>query len=277
MTQATGEKKEPLTLVVSGAKGKMGTELLKTVCQTPGIRLTGAVSRTVQSQQTVGDFLGRAELSGIVFEDNLKAVLQREKPDVCVDLTTPEVVFENTVTIIEAGCRPVVGTTGLTEAQLKELDQRLQASGLGGMVVPNFSIGAVLMMKFAQMAAQYFDHAEIIELHHNQKADAPSGTAIKTAELMKAACKQFGSTNASERESLSGVRGGMMEDSNIRIHSVRLPGYLAHQEVLFGASGQRLSVRHDTMDRACFMSGIVLCVQKVMSLKGLTYGLETLL
>jgi 4-hydroxy-tetrahydrodipicolinate reductase len=276
--------KKPIRVVVSGAKGKMGLALLKTLAKTPHIQLVGAVTRTVSGQETVRDLLGTtASHQSIPIETSLREVLQREKPDVCVDLTCPDVVFENTMTIIETGCRPVIGTTGLSAEQLDSLRQVLLNHQLGGMVIPNFAIGAVLMMKFAQMASQYFDHAEIIELHHNQKADAPSGTALKTAEMMRDAIKnpdgnaRFGATNAAEHEQLVGARGATIGDSNIHIHSIRLPGHLAHQEVLFGSPGQRLSIRHDTMDRDCFMSGVVLCIEKVMLLEGLTYGLENLL
>jgi 4-hydroxy-tetrahydrodipicolinate reductase len=210
------------------------------------------------------------------FDRDLHELLTREKPDVCVDFTHPDAVFGNAMAMIQAGCRPVIGTTGLSQAQLAELDAALRAKGLGGMVVPNFAIGAVLMMKFAQEAAKYFDHAEIIELHHNKKADAPSGTAIKTAELMRQSQSQFGPTNAPEKETITGARGAA-GPADIHIHSVRLPGYIAHQEVILGGPGQILTIRHDSMDRACFMPGVALACKKVLGLTGLVYGLEHIL
>jgi len=271
----TPEQTRVIRVAVCGAKGKMGREFVKTVLADPQLQLAGVVTGT-PTAENVNDFFAVKDVPGMGFDTDLKALLAREKPDVCVDLTHPGVVFENSMAIIEAHCRPVIGTTGLTQAQLSELDTALKARKLGGMVVPNFAIGAVLLMKFAQEAAKYFDHAEIIELHHNQKADAPSGTALKTAELMAQSQAHFGPTNAPEKESIPGARGAL-GPADIHIHSVRLPGYIAHQEVILGSPGQILTLRHDSMDRACFMPGIALCVKKSMTLDGLVYGLENIL
>ncbi|MEM0952288.1 MAG: 4-hydroxy-tetrahydrodipicolinate reductase [Cyanobacteria bacterium P01_H01_bin.74] len=287
----------PITVVVTGAKGKMGTTLLKTLCTTPEIKVVGVTTRQVNPGETVGDWLNlktpestntnntephkiQTALLQLPFSDALTDLLSETQPDVCVDLTTPDSVFANAITMINADVRPVIGTTGLTSEQLTLLDEQLTQKGLGGLVVPNFALGAVLMMKFAQLAAKYMPHAEIIERHHNQKADAPSGTALKTAALMQDAQSHFGQTNATETESHPGARGAKArtgQSDAIHIHSVRLPGSLAHQEVLFGAPGQTLRIQHDTIDRTCFMSGIVLCIHKVLALKGLTYGMENLI
>lgn len=264
-----------IRVAVCGAKGKMGREFVKTIWNDPQLELAGVVTGK-PTPETVNEHFATDNAPGMHFDTDLKALLQREKPDVCVDLTHPGVVFENCMTIIEANCRPVIGTTGLTQSQLDQIDKVLKAGNLGGMVVPNFAIGAVLLMKFAQEAAKYFDHAEIIELHHNQKADAPSGTALKTAELMQLSQAQFGPSNAPEKESISGARGAK-GPADIRIHSVRLPGFIAHQEVILGSPGQILTLRHDSMDRACFMPGIALSVKKVITLNGLIYGLEHIL
>lgn len=273
--QLSQKQVEGVRVAVCGAKGKMGREVVKTAIEDAGLALVGVVDPHALNE-TVNDFYGVTSEPGLRFDRDLKTMLLREKPDVVVDFTNPEVVFANTMAIIEANCRPVIGTTGLTPEQLKQIDQALRHRNLGGMVVPNFAIGAVLMMKFAQEAAKYFDHAEIIELHHNKKADAPSGTALKTAELMRESRTEFGTTNAPETETIVGARGAK-GPADIHIHSVRLPGFIAHQEVILGSPGQILTIRHDSMDRACFMPGVALAVKKAMTLTGLVYGLEHIL
>lgn len=267
--------KRLLRVAVSGALGKMGREVVRAVVNDPALQLVGAVDPNGQTE-TVNAMFGFTRDTDLNFDTTLRKMLQREKPDVCVDFTHPDAVFDNTMTIIEAGCRPVIGTTGLSLEQMDWIDQALRDKALGGLVVPNFAIGAVLMMKFAQEASRYFDHAEIIEMHHNKKVDAPSGTAIKTAELMSRNQERFGPTNAEEKESLEGARGAS-GPAALRVHSVRLPGLVAHQEVLFGAPGQILTIRHDSLDRICFMPGVILAVKKVKELIGLTYGLEHIL
>jgi 4-hydroxy-tetrahydrodipicolinate reductase len=253
----------------------MGREVVRAVVNDPLLHLVGAVDPNGQTE-TLNTVFGFVRDTDLGFDTTLRRMLQREQPDVCVDFTHPDAVFDNTMTMIESGCRPVVGTTGLSVEQMDWIDQALRDKGLGGLVVPNFAIGAVLMMRFSQEAARYFDHAEIIELHHNKKADAPSGTAIKTAELMSRNQERFGPTNAGERETLEGARGAS-GPAELRIHSLRLPGLVAHQEVLFGAPGEILTIRHDSLDRACFMPGVLLAVKKVGELTGLTYGLEHIL
>ena len=258
----------------------MGREVIRMVMRDPALMLAG-VADPSGNGRTVGSVFSLSEADsgqGIeqVIENDLQTVLARCQPDVCVDFTHPDAVFDNTMTMIRANCRPVVGTTGLSPDRLAEIEAALQAKRLGGMVVPNFAIGAVLMMRFAQEAARYFDHAEIIERHHNRKADAPSGTALKTAEMMWERRETFGTTNAAETETCPGARGGV-GPAEIHIHSVRLPGYVAHQEVILGAPGQTLTIRHDSLDRACFMPGVALACKKVMTLDGLVYGLESIL
>ena len=268
-----------IRVAVCGALGKMGREVVRTVVDDPDLVLVGAVDANSDGR-TVNDIytpiFGRSLESNVTLERDLKTMLQQDKPAVCVDFTHPSTVFENAMLMIEHGCRPVIGTTGLSPNQISQIDQALRAKNLGGMVVPNFAIGAVLMMKFAAEASKYFDNAEIIELHHNKKADAPSGTAIKTAELMQAANAKFGADNAPEKETFAGARGGV-GPADIHIHSVRLPGLIAHQEVIFGGPGQLLTIRHDSMDRDCFMPGVALAVKKSMGLTGLVYGLEHIL
>jgi len=181
----------------------------------------------------------------------------------------------NAETAIAHGVRPVVGTTGFTPEQIAELDKQCRARGIGGVIAPNFSIGAILMMKFAEMAAKYFPHVEIIEYHGDQKLDAPSGTAMMTAEWIARARTEFRQGNPQEEERLEGSRGGYYQ--GFRIHSVRLPGIFAQQEVIFGGNGQTLKIRHDSYERAGYMPGVKVAVKKVMELTGLVYGFEQLM
>ena len=193
-----------------------------------------------------------------------------------VDFTQPKYVFENAKICLANGVRPVIGTTGLNDSQIEELKNLAESKGLGCLIAPNFSTGAILMMMFAQQAAKYFDNAEIIELHHNQKKDAPSGTAIKTAQLMAEENPNFATGNCPETETIEGSRGGTSY-SNLHIHSARMPGYMASQEVLFGAMGQTLTIRHDSADRKCYMPGVLLAVKHVAAHNDFVYGLDNIM
>ena len=195
---------------------------------------------------------------------------------VLVDFTHPSVVFEHTRASIAYGVHPVIGTTGLAPQQLADLVEFAAKAGIGGAVIPNFSVGMVLLQQAAAAAARFYDFAELTELHHNRKADAPSGTCIKTAELMEDLGKSFNPPQVEEQETLAGCRGGL-RPSGLRLHSVRLPGLVAHQEVLFGAPGETYTLRHDTIDRSAYMPGVLLCLRRVRSLPTLVYGLERLL
>jgi len=195
---------------------------------------------------------------------------------VMVDFTHPSVVYSNTRAAIAYGVQPMIGTTGLSPAQLDDLQTFSDKASIGGAVIPNFSVGMVLLQQAAAAAARFYDHAELTELHHNRKADAPSGTCIKTAELMEELGKQFNAPEVDEHESLDGSRGGQ-RPSGLRLHSLRLPGLVAHQEVMFGSPGETYTLRHDTIDRAAYMPGVLLCVRKVRQLQALVYGLERLL
>ena len=206
--------------------------------------------------------------------DNLPGEISQTKAQVVVDFTTAAAAMKNADCIIESGARPVIGTSGLLPEQVAELQNLCNKQNLGGIIVPNFAIGAVLMMKYSQDAAKYFPHVEVIELHHDLKADAPSGTAIKTANLL-AESRCLAPQTVDEKEILSGARGANAED--IRIHSVRLPGLVAHQEVIFGGQSQTLTIRHDSIHRDSFMPGVCLACKKVMDLNELVYGLEHLL
>ncbi|MFN7097238.1 MAG: 4-hydroxy-tetrahydrodipicolinate reductase [Gammaproteobacteria bacterium] len=241
-----------LRIIVNGANGRMGQEVVKAVEQTTDLSLVA----------TTGS------------QDDLATAIQTTKADIVVDFTRPDCVFQNTKTIIEQGAHPVIGTTGLTQQQIVELQQLAKTKQRGGVIAPNFSIGAILMMQFAEQAAHYLPHVEIIEMHHDKKLDAPSGTALKTAHMIAANRDQL-PTMPTCKESIVGARGGNYE--NIAIHSIRLPGFLAHQMVIFGAEGESLTIKHDTISRSCFMPGVIMACRKVTALHELVYGLEYLM
>lgn len=217
-----------IRVLVNGAKGKMGSETVKAI-----------------QKETDLELVGQTDLG-----DNLAKVIQDTKAEVVVDFTHPKSALKNIRTILIGGAHGVIGTTGITKENLKEIKALCKKNKVNCVVAPNFAIGAVLMMKFAKEAVKYLPKAEIIELHHEQKADKPSGTALRTAQFM----------------------GG-----NIPIHSVRLPGLVAHQEVIFGGLGQTLTIRHDSLSRESFMPGVIIAIRKVKKIKGLVYGLEHLL
>ncbi len=270
----------PIPVVVNGAAGKMGREVVKAIATADDVTLIGAVDKAPElNGQDVGEVVGCGALEIPIINDleaTLASAVQEKELGVMVDFTHPDSVYEHVRSAIAYGIRPVVGTTGLSPAQIQELAEFADKASTGCLIVPNFSIGVVLMQEAAVRASKYFDHVEIIELHHNQKADAPSGTAIKTAQMLAEMGKSYNPPSVEESESLAGARG-CTADENIRIHSVRLPGLIAHQEVIFGSPGQIYTLRHDTSDRASFMPGVLLAVRAVTQLKGLVYGLEKIL
>lgn len=262
-----------IKVIVAGALGKMGTETLKAVIRDADLELVGALDAKARGESVSG-LTGEANCT-IVLSNDLEAVIKEAKPDVLIDFTNPQAVFNNARTALKNGVYCVVGTTGLNEVELKQLEKLAMENKIGVAVIPNFAIGAVLMMKFAREAARYFPDVEIIELHHDQKMDAPSGTAIKTAEMIAGNRASRPPKNIKEFEKVAGARGGEIEQ--VRIHSIRLPGMIAHQEVIFGAPGQSLKIRHDSLDRAAFMPGVVMVVKAVMERTGLIYGMENLI
>lgn len=264
---------EKIRVVVSGAYGRMGREAMKAVSSQEDLSLVGAVDKTGAGTDVFA-LTGVGE-TGLVISSDLTETLQKTKPDVVVDFTTPLVVKENIKIILESGVNGVIGTTGLTEENLAEIGALTEQAGKGLLIAPNFAIGAVLMMRFAKEAAKYLPEAEIIELHHDRKIDAPSGTAIKTAEMIKSSRTQALAPKPAPLEKVKGARGG--DYSDVHIHSVRLPGFVAHQEVIFGGIGQTLTIRHDSMDRTSFMPGVLLGIRKIVKAKGLIYGLENLM
>lgn len=253
-----------IKVIVAGFKGRMGSTAVDMIKNDSELELAALLD----------PFAAEKEIDGVpVFTD--KSDLVGLDAEVWVDFTIPKVAYENTHFALENGFRPVVGTTGFTQEQIADLMTLSVDKKLGGLIAPNFAIGAVLLMEFAAKASKYFPDLEIIELHHDKKKDAPSGTAVKTAELIREARAYKKQGAADEEETLVGARGA--EFDGFRIHSVRLPGLVAHQEVIFGAQGEGLTLRHDSYDRISFMSGVNLGIKEVVQQEQLVYGLEHLL
>ena len=262
-----------IRVMVSGANGRMGREVLRALSQDPECEIVAAVDLK-SAGEDVGEILGLGT-SGVKMETDLETAIQTHKPQVMVDFTHPKAVVGNVMTALRNRIIPVVGTTGITEQDLTAIRNYCSEQGVTCFVCPNFSIGAVLMMRFAQEAARYLPTCEIIELHHDQKLDAPSGTALLTAKMIAAERQGGKQGHPDEEEKIPGARGAEYE--GFRIHSVRLPGYVAHQEVIFGGIGQILTIRHDSLSRESFMPGVVLACKKIIGRKGLVVGLDQLL
>jgi 4-hydroxy-tetrahydrodipicolinate reductase len=249
------EEREPIRVGVLGARGRMGTEVSRAVNDADDMELVAMVDD--------GDWLFNVSDAGA---------------DVVVDFTTPDVVMDNLHWCIDQGINAVVGTSGFTPARLDRVRSWLaHRPDLGVVIAPNFAVGAVLMMEFAARAARFFDSVEIVELHHPQKLDAPSGTAMRTAEMVAAARAEAGMAPMPDatKEEMAGARG--TDIGGVRVHSVRATGLVAHQEVLLGTAGETLTLRHDSYDRKSFMPGVLLAVRAVLTRPGLTVGLGELL
>ncbi len=252
-----------IRVLISGIAGKMGQEVWRAVEAADDLMCVGGV-----------DPLGCADVQLPIYE-TLADALEHETVDVVVDFTAPKVVEDTIQYCLDTDTPIVVGTTGLTDEALCRFSDQAKSQECGVVVAPNFAIGAVLMMKFAQESAKFFPEAEIIEYHHQNKADAPSGTALKTAAMMSETRLVPPDGVNVGRDDHGDARGYVVHD--IPIHSVRLPGYVAHQEVLLSLPGQTLTIRHDSTERISFMPGVLLAVRKAPVLKGLIYGLEHLL
>ncbi len=262
-----------IRVVVTGAAGRMGSEVVRAVTASDGMEVCAAVDVGCAGMP-IDDGAG----GSIECVASLAAAIAETRPDVMVDFTRPDAVEGNVCTALAAGVNCVVGTTGVSEEKLIALANCENASPKACLFyAPNFAVGAVLMMRFAEAAAHYLPHAEIIELHHDHKADAPSGTAVRTAALIAAARTEVPDSPGRETElpGMEGARGARVDE--VTVHSVRLPGLVAHQEVVFGGQGQTLTIRHDSIDRTCFMPGVVLAVRKVVDLSGLVIGLDRLM
>jgi 4-hydroxy-tetrahydrodipicolinate reductase len=264
---------ELIRVLVTGVCGKMGALVAQTVHDAPDLALVGGVDPA-----GVGHLLNEF-VPGVPEElpvsGHLSGAIEDCEPDVLVDFTSPKVVMGNTEAALSAGVAAVVGTTGFSETDLQVVARMCEAKGTPAIIAPNFSLGAVMMMLFAARAARVFDYAEIIEYHHEAKKDSPSGTAVKTAEMMATARGEAFQEPPTELERVPGCRGGV--GSGIHIHAVRMQGYVANQEVLLGGRGETLKLCHVTTSRESFMPGVLLAVRKVREQTGLVYGLEHLL
>jgi len=263
-----------INVFVAGSCGKMGMETIRTVLAQDDMKLVGVSD--IQNQGTdIGEIIGLKSVGVPISGSVNKDKLIEAKADILVDFTNPKSVFLNAKEAIRANVVPVIGTTGLDNTEISELEEMAKEKDVGVFIAPNFALGAILMMKFAVETAKYFKHVDIIEYHHDNKLDAPSGTAIKTAELISQVRKPMLQGNPNEYEKIPGSRGG--DFNGIHIHSVRLPGMIAHQEVIFGGLGQTLTIRHDAYTRETYMPGVMMAIRKSYKTKKFIIGLENLL
>ncbi len=250
----------PIKVAISGVLGKMGQAVKNAVEEEDDLQLVGMIDTKSFSNNKI-DY-------NIVIGSDLNYVLKECEADVLVDFTQPDTVLKNVEIALENEVYTVVGTTGLTENDLDKLNMLSEEQGVGVLIAPNFAIGAVLMMNYASKISKYMPNVEIIELHHDNKLDAPSGTAIKTAQMLNNENNNY----LNEKNSAYGsIHNG------VKVHSIRLPGFIAHQEVIFGGKGQTLTIRHDTTSREAFMPGVVMAIREISKYVGLIYGLENLL
>ena len=280
----TENSRKTIPVLVSGALGRMGREVVNSVLNSTDCELVAAIDINKKNNGENISQLLNLKSSEVFVSNDLEGSLcsisqdyrnQEIKP-VLVDFTHPDSVFDNTRSAIAYGISPIIGTTGLSPSQINDLSIFAQKAEVGCAIIPNFSVGMVLLQQAASVAAKFYDNIELIEMHHNQKADSPSGTCIKTAEMIEEYPKQYNEGLVKESESLKGVRGGV-RDSGLNIHSIRLPGLLAHQVVIMGSPGETYTIRHDTIDRKAYMPGVLQAVRKIGSFKTLVYGLERLI
>ncbi len=276
--------KKTTPVLVSGALGRMGSEVVNSVLNSSDCELVAAIDTNKKNNGENISQLLNLKKSDVLVSNDLEGSLcsisqdyrnEKIKP-VLVDFTHPDSVYENTRSAIAYGISPVVGTTGLTPSQINDLAIFAQKANIGCAIIPNFSVGMVLLQQAASVAAKFYDNIELIEMHHNQKADSPSGTCIKTAEMIEEYPKKYNQSLVKESESLKGVRGGV-RDSGLNIHSIRLPGLLAHQVVIMGSPGETYTIKHDTIDRKAYMPGVLQAIRKIGKFDSLIYGLEKLI
>ncbi|MDR7556361.1 MAG: 4-hydroxy-tetrahydrodipicolinate reductase [Armatimonadota bacterium] len=263
----------PVRVAVSGAAGRMGRASVRAILREPDLQLVAALGRQQAVGRDAGEVAG-AGTAGVPIVADLDAVWAAA-PEVLVVFAPGAPAAVHAREALARGVRPVVGSTGVGAAELEALGALAAARKTGAVVAPNFALGAVLLMEFARIASRFFPHVEIVELHHDRKRDAPSGTALKTARLIAEVRTAAPAPAVAEEELVRGARGGVAD--GVRVHSVRLPGLNAHQEVLFGGPGQVLTLRHDSLSEESFMPGLLLAIRRVRALEGLVYGLEHLL
>ncbi|MGI5891497.1 MAG: 4-hydroxy-tetrahydrodipicolinate reductase [Bacillota bacterium] len=262
-----------IRVLVNGATGKMGRVMSAGIAKQPDMEIVSAVDVKLAGLE-LGNLCGIEPL-GIAIEEDLAKAIEKNKPDIMVDFTNPQAVMKNVQIALPLKVACVVGTTGLSQTEMTEVERLTKEYDTPAFFAANFALGAVLMMRFAQQAAVYFPHVEIVEKHHDQKIDAPSGTAIATLEMIAKEREVFVQGMANEFEKIPCSRGG--DYQGMRVHSMRLPGYIASQEVVFGAPGQILTISHEAMSRESFLPGVLMAIRKVLSLNGLTFGLESIM
>ncbi|MBI4532389.1 MAG: 4-hydroxy-tetrahydrodipicolinate reductase [Candidatus Melainabacteria bacterium] len=268
---------EDIKVAIAGINGRMGRASVRAIGSVSNLSLVGAFGKPGASYvgQDVGAVVSTLN-TGILVSNGFLDVLAQGNPDVLLDFTLAEAAFHNAQLALHHGVRPVIGTSGLKDKEIEALAQLAEKFKVGCMVVPNFSVGAVLMTEFAKQAAAMFGHVEIIEMHHTRKVDAPSGTAMYTASKLESLGINFNPQEVKEQELLPGARGASTA-CGVRLHSLRLPGLISHQEVIFGAEGELLTIRHDSFNADCFLKGITTAIRMVMQLDHLVVGLEHLL
>ncbi|GIW08170.1 MAG: 4-hydroxy-tetrahydrodipicolinate reductase [Dehalococcoidia bacterium] len=254
---------ERVRVVVSGAAGKMGREICAAVARDPELELVGGID------------VAPSPGLDLPWSSDPELLLREVRPRVVVDFSTASASVGVALAALRAGASPIIGTSGLTESMVGQIREAAVTSGLGAAVVPNFALGAVLMMHFAEIAARFFDSVEVIEAHHDTKIDAPSGTAIATAQRMVVARGQDFRRNVPDKETILGGRGAHY--GGVSIHSLRLPGIIARQEVIFGALGQYLTIAHDTTSREAYLPGVLLAIKRIVERQDFVFGLEPLL
>ena len=249
----------------------MGREVTRAIDRESGMKIVGAVEKEVTQQ-----YLALPETSELaLFSSDLHSLQEECQPDVLVDFTNAEACMEAARIALGQKISMVTGTTGLSEENLAEISELCRVNEVATVVAPNFSLGVALLIRLCKVAATFFDHAEIIEMHHDKKIDAPSGTAIATAKAMSQARAKPFVCHKAEKEIVSGTRGGQLD--GIAIHSLRLPGFMACQKVIFSEAGETLSFQHEAITRDCYVPGVIVAIREVLKHKGLIYGLDTLL
>ncbi|HEY9787984.1 MAG TPA: 4-hydroxy-tetrahydrodipicolinate reductase [Candidatus Obscuribacterales bacterium] len=269
-----------INVAIAGVNGRMGRAFVQAFLASPAIKIVGAFGR--ENADYVGEDIAQVAAipgqarTGILVSNGFLDCVERATPDVVLDFTNAEAAWKTANLSLQRGIRPVIGTSGLSQEHVKELGIIAEKKKVGAMVVPNFSVGAVLMMEFARQAGRFLPNVEVVEMHHTGKVDAPSGTAMHTATKLAASRDHYNAKKIDERELLPGARGGVTP-SGVRVHSLRLPGLISHQEVIFGAEGELLTIRHDSFNTKCFLEGIRLAVEHVMKLDKLVVGLDNVL
>jgi 4-hydroxy-tetrahydrodipicolinate reductase len=261
-------------VVVAGAAGRMGRAAVRTIARREDMTLVGALGRQTGLGQDAGIVAGAGAL-GVPVTGDLAQIFLVGRPTVLVDFSRGEVIAEHAAMALDHQIPVVIGATGIRPEEVAVLRERCASQQVGAILAPNFALGAILMMEFARRAARFFPHVEIIELHHDRKRDAPSGTAARTARLVASSRGAAPPAGVTETVDVAGARGGAVD--GIRVHSVRLPGLVAHQEVIFGGAGQTLTIRHDSTSEESFMPGLVLAILRVGDLRDLAEGLEHIL